>query len=211
MTDAQHRFRVHLAEGVRCLQNYDETNHDFSLRHVWVASVSAFDLYMTELVSEAGLRLIDRTPRILTTNLRQIEVPLGNVLDMDQLSPAERLLFFRQHIFFAIQYRSFYRPEKVSEALSYIWTCPAKEKWARILSGMKSTGGYDNRTEEDIRDELALIGDRRDLIAHSVDIPPGTTERNPVWREDAARVVQFIGDLAGAIDRETESQLVTVP
>jgi hypothetical protein len=211
MTDADRRFRVHLAEGVRCLQNYDDTSHDFSLRHVWVACVSAFDLYMTELVSEAGLRLIDRTPRILTTNLRQIEVPLGNVFDIDQLTPAERLLFFRQHIFASIQYKSFYRPDKVSEALSYIWTCPAKEKWARIASGMKSTGRYDKRTEEDIRDELALIGDRRDLIAHSVDIPPGTTERNPVRREDAARVVEFIGDLAGAIDRETESQLVIAP
>jgi hypothetical protein len=43
------------------------------------------------------------------------------------------------------------------------------------------------------------------------DIPPGTTERNSVRREDAARVVEFVGDLAGAIDRETESQLVIVP
>jgi hypothetical protein len=208
MTDAEQRFKVHLAEGVKCLQNYDYTGHEFSLRHVWVACVSAFDLYMTELVSEAGLRLIDRTPRILTQNLRQVEVPLGNVLDIDQLNPAEKLLFFRQHIFSAIQYKSFYKPDKVSEALSYIWTCPAKEKWSRILCGMKATGRYDNRTEQDIRDELSLIGDRRDLIAHTVDISPGTTEPNPVRREDAESVIEFVGDLVGAIDGETESQLV---
>lgn len=211
MTDAERRFRAHLTEGEKCLQCYDDTSHGFSLRHVWVACVSAFDWYMTELVSEAGLRLIDRTPRILTQNLRQVEVPLGNILDIHQLNPAERLLFFRQHIFTAIQYKSFYRPEKVSEALSYIWTCPAKEKWARILSGMKATGRYDNRTEQDIRDELTLIGDRRDLIAHAVDIAPGTTERNPVRREDAASVVEFVGDLVDAIDGETESQLTAMP
>jgi hypothetical protein len=190
-----------------CLENYDVTRHDFSLRHVWVICVSSFDLYMTELVSEAGLRLIDRTPRILTQNLRQVEVPLGNVLDIDQLAPAERLLFFRHHIFTSIQYKSFYKPDKVSEALSYIWTCPAKEKWSRILCGMKATGRYDNRTEQDVRDELTLIGDRRDLIAHAVDIPPGTTEFNPVRREDAVRVIEFVGDVVGAIDNETENQL----
>ncbi|WP_442579191.1 hypothetical protein ACSBOB_27350 [Mesorhizobium sp. ASY16-5R] len=207
MTDAGHRFDVHLLEGMKCLQNFDATGHEFSLRYVWVVCVSAFDFYLTELVSEAGLRLIDRTPRILTHNLRQVEVPLGNVLDIDQLGPAERLLFFRQHIFSSIQYKSFYRPEKVSEALSYIWTCPAKEKWARILTRMKVDGGYYHRTEQDIRDELALIGDRRDLIAHAVDISPGTVEPNPVTREDAARVIEFVGDLVSAIDAETESQL----
>jgi hypothetical protein len=207
MSDAERRFRSHIDEGRRCLQNYDVTNYDFSLRHIWVTCVSAFDLYMTELVSEVGLRLIDQSPPILTQNLRQIQVPLGNVLDMDRLSPTERLLFFRQHIFWAIQYKSFYRPDKLSEALSYIWLSPGKEKWGRILSGMKSTGRYDNRTEQDIRDELALIGDRRDLIAHAVDIPPGATHQNPARREDAVRVIEFIGDLAGAIDSETENQL----
>ncbi len=208
MTEAERRSRVHLAEGATCLQNHDTTSHEFPLRHVWIVCVSAFDLYITELISEIGLRLIDRTPRILTPNLRQIEVPLGNVLDVEPLNPAERLLFFRQHIFYSIQYKSFYRPDKVAEGLSYIWTCPPKEKWARILSGMKSTGRYGSRTEQDIRDELSLIADRRDLIAHAVDIPPGTSERNPARREDAARVVEFIGDLVGAIDGETESQLV---
>src|ERR1700733_97399 len=211
MTDAEGRFRSHLGEGIKCLQNYDNTKYDFSLRHIWVACVSAFDLYVTELVSEAGLRLIDRSPPILTQNLRQMQVPLGNVLDVDRLNPAERLLFFRQHIFWAIQYKSFYRPDKLSEALSYIWLCPGKEKWARILVGMKSTGRYDNRTEQGIRDELALIGDRRDLISHAVDIPPGTTQQNPVRREDAERVIEFVGDLVTAIDGETENQLLVTP
>ena len=75
---------------------------------------------------------------------------------------------------------------------------------------MKITGRYDNRTEQDIRDELTLIGDRRDLIAHAVDIPPGTTKQNPVRRGDAARVVEFVADLVSAIDSETESQLAAM-
>jgi hypothetical protein len=211
MTEAKVHFIDHLAEADVCLQNYDVTNHEFPLRHVWIVCVSAFDFYMTELVSEAGLRLIDRTPPILTPNLRQIEIPLGNVLEMDQLSPSGRLLFFRQHIFSAVQYVSFYRPEKVSEALSYIWTSPAKEKWTRIITQMRRTGRYQQRAEQYIRDELTLIGDRRDLIAHSVDLPPGATNRNPVSRADASRVVEFIGDFVRAIDDETESQLAMVP
>ena len=207
MTEAYQRFVVNLSEAAICLQNFDANGHAFALRHIWITCVSAFDLYMTELVSEAGLRLIDRTPRILTQNLRQVEVPLGNVLDIDRLGPSERLIFFKEHIFSAIQYKSFYRPDKVSEALSYIWTCPAKEKWSRILARMKANGRHGTRTEQDIREELTLIGDRRDLISHAVDTPPGTTEPNPVEREDASRVIVFIGDLAAAIDAETEALL----
>ncbi|WP_315731217.1 MULTISPECIES: hypothetical protein [unclassified Bradyrhizobium] len=162
---------------------------------------------MTELVSEAGLRWIDRTPPVLTANLRQVQVPLERVMSVDQLSPTERLLFYKDHVYSSIQYTSFYKPDKVSEALSYIWVCPPKEKWARIFTRMKASGRYISSTEQDIRNELSLIGDRRDLIAHSVDTLPGAPSPNPVNRDDAARVAEFVGDLAAAIDQETEAQL----
>lgn len=210
MTEASVRFDVHLAEAQVCLKTFDSTQNGFALRHVWIVCVSAFDLYMTELVSEAGLRWIDRTPPILTSNLRLVQVPLERIMAVDQLSPTEKLLFYKEHIYSAVQYTSFYRPEKVSEALSYIWVCPAKEKWARIFSRMKAIGQYDTRTEQDIRAELSLIGERRDLIAHSVDTPPGAASPNPVNRDDAARVVEFMRHLATAIDQETEAQLAAV-
>lgn len=207
MSEAAIQSRLHLSEGRQCLHNYEVTGHEFSLRHVWIFCVSSFDLYLTQLVSEAGFRLIDKTPRVLTQNLRQVEFPLGSVLDIDSLSPSEQLIFFREHIFASIQYKSFYRPEKVSEALSFIWTCPPKEKWTRIMAHMRNTGRYYNRTEEDIRGELTLIGDRRDLIAHSADRSPGRTEANPVRKDDASRALDFITDLVNAIDAETEAQL----
>lgn len=207
MTEAGRRFGIHIEEALRCFDVYDRTGHEFALRHIWIVSVSAFDLFMSELVSEAGLRLIDRNPPLLTANLRQVQITLHSVMDVVDLSPVERLLFYKDRIYAAVQFKSFYRPEKVSEALSYIWTCPPKEKWSRILSHMKETGRYDDRTEEIIRDELALIGDRRDIIAHSVDTQPGSNTPNPVDRADAAQVYSFIQDLATSIDRETESQL----
>lgn len=207
MTDANARFSSHIAEAQVCIGTFDSTQSNFALRHVWIVCVSAFDLYMTELVSEAGLRWIDRTPPVLTANLRQVKVPLEGVMSSQHLSPTERLLFYKDHVYSAIQYTSFYRPEKVSEALSYIWVCPPKEKWARIFTRMKALGSHASSTEEDIRNELTLIGDRRDLIAHSVDTLPGASSPNPVNREDAVRVAEFVGDLAAAIDQETEAQL----
>lgn len=207
MSDAFVRFRHHVDEAQACLLAYDHTGFEFSLRHVWIVSVSAFDLYITELISEAGLRLVDRDPNSLPPNLEQVDCPLGSVLHVHNLSPSERLVFYRDRIYASVQYRSFYRPDKVSEALSFIWLCAPKEKWARITNRMLDTGRHLDRTEKDIRDELTLIGDRRDLIAHSVDTPPGRTTANPVDRGDAARVVEFIGDLAAAIDDETEGQL----
>jgi len=207
MTEAKARFDRHVGESHQCLSNFDATGHAFALRHVWIICVSTFDLYMTELVTEAGLRLIDRNPPLLTASLRQVQFPLESVVSIDALSPTERLVFYRERIYTTVQYKSFYKPDKVSEALSYIWTCPPKEKWARILGRLKSTGRYDGRTEEDVRGELTLIGDRRDLIAHSVDTLPGAEGPNPVQREDAARVIEFISDLATGVDLETEAQL----
>lgn len=207
MTEAKVRFDVHLAEAHVCLETFDSTQNNFALRHVWVVCVSAFDLYMTELVSEAGLRWIDRSPPVLTPNLRQVQVPLERVMGIDSLTPTERLLFYKDHVYSAVQYTSFYKPERVSEALSYIWVCPAKEKWSRIVARMKAFGRYVTRTEQDIRNELTLIGDRRDLIAHSVDTLPGSASPIPVNRDDAYRVVEFMGDLAAGIDQETEAQL----
>jgi hypothetical protein len=207
MTDAVTRFLTHIAEAQICLATFDSTHNNFALRHVWIVCVSAFDLYMTEVVSEAGLRWIDRTPPVLTANLRQVKVPLEKVMSAEHLSPTERLLFYKDHVYSSIQYTSFYRPEKVMEALSYIWVCPAKEKWARIFARMQASGRYTSSTEQDIRNELSLIGDRRDLIAHSADTLPGAPSPNPVNREDAARVAEFVGDLAAAIDQETEAQL----
>ncbi|BAI97956.1 MULTISPECIES: hypothetical protein [Sphingobium] len=194
-------------ESDECLSNFDNTKHDFALRYIWIVGISSFDLFLTELVSEAGLRLIDKNPDALPVNLQQVQVPMVNVLDIHLLSPPERLLFFRERIFASIQFKSFYRPEKVSEALSYIWSCPPKEKWSRITARMRATGHHGEKTEQDIRDELTLIGDRRDLIAHSADTPPGRDFANPVSREDAARVAEFVCDLAEAIDAETEAQL----
>lgn len=208
MTGSKSRFDGHLAEALRCLETFDASGYPFALRHVWIVCVSAFDLYLTELVSEVGLRLIDREPPTLTANLRQVQFPLGGVMSISSLSPTERLLYYKDGIYSAVQFKSFYKPEKVSEALSYIWTCPPKEKWTRILGRMQQTGRYAERTEEELRNELTLIGDRRDLIAHSVDSLPGSDGPNPVERDDAVRVIEFMADLALGIDLETEAQLL---
>jgi hypothetical protein len=207
MTESKRRFNRNIEEAGVCINTFDVTQSHFALRHVWVVCVSAFDLYMTELVTEVGLRWIDRNPPVLTSSMRQVQVPLEEVMTLDRLSPTERLLFYRDHVYSAVRFTSFYRPDKVSEALSYIWVCHPKEKWARIYFRMKLLGRYDARTEQDIRSELTLIGDRRDLIAHSADTLPRAQAPNPVSREDAMRVVEFIGDLAVGIDQETEEQL----
>lgn len=207
MTEAKARFDRHVEEAQVCLDTFDTTGNTFALRHAWIVCVSAFDLFMTELVSEAGLRLIDREPPLLTTNLGQIPLPLSSVIDIHSLSPTQRLLFYKEKIYASIQYKSFYKPEKVSEALSFIWNCNPKEKWSRILAHLKDTGRYPGRTEENIRDELTLIGDRRDLIAHSMDTAPGAEGPNPINRLDTVRVIELVTDLVMSIDLETEALL----
>lgn len=209
MTLAKNSFDNNIAEAQYCLDHFDATAAAFALRHIWIICVSSLDLYMTQLVSEAGLRWIERTPPILTPNLNSVPIPLGRAMLIQDLSPSERLVFYRDHVYTSVQFTSFYRPNKISEALSYIWVCPAKEKWARVTSRMKSTGRYSDRTEQDIRDQLDLIGVRRDLIAHSADTPPGAATSNPVVRSDAALVSEFITDLVAALDEETEYQLTS--
>lgn len=207
MTESFERFDCHIAEGRLCIDYYSLVEEEHILRYVWIVSISSFDLYLTELISEVGLKLLAHDPPILTENIRRIEIPLGDTIDLDSLSPANRLIFFKNKIFAALQFKSFYRPDKISEALSYIWRCPPREKWARIHSEMQKTGRYIGKTEQNIREELSLIGNRRDLIAHSVDLPPGAERQNAVTLSDAQATLDFVYDLAKAIDLETERQL----
>src|SRR5690606_39605464 len=99
MTEAKSRFDIYILEARSCIGAFDQAGHVASLRHVWIAVISAFELYMTELIAEAGLRLIDRNPPALTANLRQVQVPLEKLIDFEHMSPTDRLLFYRQHIY----------------------------------------------------------------------------------------------------------------
>lgn len=157
MTDAHIKFLQNISECEEALECFAACGKKSALRYVWISAISALDLYMTELVSEAGLRLIDRSPRVMTTNLQQMEIPLSGVLELENMGPSERLIYFKERIFSVLQYKSFYRPEKISEALSYIWLCPGKEKWARILAEMKQRGRYASKTTQDVRDELEHV------------------------------------------------------
>ncbi|MCH8491530.1 MAG: hypothetical protein LAT81_16625 [Oceanicaulis sp.] len=207
MTEAYDRYRILVADAWECIENFRVTEHDFALRHVWVSCVSALDLYLTELVAEAGLRIVDKSPLSLTPNLRNIGIPLEGVFEYEKMSPSQKLIFFRSAIYSSVQFVSLYRSDGVLSALSYIWIADPKKKWKTITARIKNFGQYIDYTEQDIRSELDAIGDRRDLISHSVDWPPGADRRNPVRIEDAMQVIDFVSALVRAIDVETEEQI----
>lgn len=90
-----------------------------------------------------------------------------------------------------LSYKSFQDPDKIAEAIRYI---SHKKLWQEVADNL-------GRTDKDIKQQLKLIVDRRNKIAHEADIDP-TLNLGNRWEIDESMVndtVDFIEQVVEAI------------
>jgi transcriptional regulator NrdR family protein len=90
-----------------------------------------------------------------------------------------------------LSYKSFQDPDKIAEAIRYI---SDKKLWQEVADKL-------GRTDKDIKQQLKLIVDRRNKIAHEADIDP-TLNLGNRWEIDESMVndaVDFIEQVVEAI------------
>jgi transcriptional regulator NrdR family protein len=90
-----------------------------------------------------------------------------------------------------LSYKSFQDPDKIAEAIRYISN---KKLWQEVADKL-------GRTDKDIKQQLKLIVDRRNKIAHEADIDP-TLNLGNRWEIDESMVndaVDFIEQVVEAI------------
>ena len=164
------------------------------LRAELVLAVSALDQFIHELVRLGmldcyrGVRPV--TPQFLTFNV-SLESVLVNANSMDDDEWLDEEIRKRNG------FRSFQNSERIAEAIRLI---SSAHLWNAVSNRL-------NRPASDIRDQLNLIVDRRNKIAHESDVSLSPYEE--LWAIDVATVqesVDFIELIAESIFHVVASQ-----
>jgi hypothetical protein len=195
MTAAKNNFDTHIVQCTEAIQIYEflETKGytaDFGLRFVWVASMSALDHFISELIVEKATEQFSNGAS-MTSKILNESVPLGSMLDLQSISPAEAIINFRALTSQTVRFRTFQKADDVADGLAYIWEEP--HKWNKISELLNVS----NRTA---KRKLNSIGYRRDLIVHSADYNVASDRPTPCNLEDAREVSNFIKGLVEKIE-----------
>ena len=163
------------------------------LRWQWVLAVSALDKYVHDIVLKGMLDEF-HGKRPLTKGYKNFTLDMNAYLTIAYAkNPGVE---FEKAIVHKHSYLAFQYPDKIANALAYIWEEP--HKW-RVISSKMTT----HISEDDLKVKLTNIIVRRNQIVHEGDC---LTVRIPlsqqaITREDTEDVVGFITELVEAIDK----------
>jgi hypothetical protein len=195
----KHAFDVFIAmlqETRSVLTLYDylcdnvHTPIDYSdlLRWQWMQAVSALDKFIHDIV-RIGMSLIYQNIRPETAAYKTFSITIElhtHMMENTQIAVS----LFEQQIQKKNSYLAFQDPDKISEALSYIWD--EKHKWQAIADNMGLGMQY-------VRAKLHNISDRRNQIVHEGDYSDALSQRQAIERSDVVDVVDFIEKLGTSI------------
>jgi hypothetical protein len=161
------------------------------LRWQWVLAVSSLDKYVHDVVRigmvEEFKGIRPPTPKFQDFKINMKKYDAINCSSSPDVEFENEIM--RQHSFLAFQL-----PDKISDALSFIWD--EKNKWDIIVQNMTTI-----ISPNDAKTKLKNIVTRRNQIVHEGDCL--TTifplEQQPVRFEDVQDVLNFVKEIAGAI------------
>lgn len=180
-------------EAVAIYEHLENTSHyraDFSLRFVWIAVVSAFDHYVSQLILERATAAYANNEK-LTAKLLSDVVTFSSALELKQANAIDSILVFKDILSTCIKFRSFQHPDKVADGLSYVW--PEKHKWEYVAKALSIS-------VESLKGTLESIVDRRNLIAHNADYDEARGAKLPIGKSDALEVLRFIERIVAVVD-----------
>ena len=155
---------------------------DDVLRFQLVYGVSAFDTLIHRLV-RIGLVNIFNGTRPPTDKYLTENVSLAVMADIRGATVPPPEYYFEQEIVRRHRHLSFQDPNKISDALAFIWNEP--QKWVKIAHEV-------GQTDATVKTTLKTICARRNSIVHEADIDPFTDSKIPITKSDSEHAVQFL-------------------
>ncbi len=156
------------------------------LRAQIVLGVSALDYYVHE-ITVLGMMEIFSGTRTASTGFHKYRVSAGA---MSQCIATSSGIGFESDIRERHSFLSFQQPEKIADAIRLFSDV---KLWSEV--GLKM-----GRPEQDIKNELKLVVDRRNKIAHEADIDPSYPgSRWPITPADVQRSLTFLRNLGDSI------------
>lgn len=155
------------------------------LRSCIVLSVSAIDHLIHELTLIGMLEVFNGT-RPTTSRYNNFNVSLGF---MGAITTNPLLITFDSEIRKSLGWQTFQRPEKIKEAIALF---NPLQLWQQVAIAM-------GEAEVNIKNQLNLIVDRRNMIAHEADIEPIFKTKRPINDIDVTGTIDFIERLGTTI------------
>jgi hypothetical protein len=150
-----------------------------------VLSVSAIDHLIHELTI-IGMTEIFNGTRPVTTKYNSHTVSLGF---MNAIASTLPLITFESEIRKNLSWKTFQRPDKIKEAIALFNSIQLWQQVAQTIGD----------TELNIRNQISLIVDRRNMIAHEADIEPIFKTKRPISDGDVKGTIDFIEKLGMTI------------
>lgn len=151
-------------------------------------SVSALDHYVHEVV-RLGMLESYRGERRKTPQFRSFQISLGPALDALYLGESDDT-WISEEIRSRHSFRTFQTPDKIASAIQLISDV---RLWQRVAERMDAG-------DEEVRETLRKIVDRRNKIAHEADMSRSPYEdRNPIDQQMVTEAVNFLERLVDAI------------
>lgn len=181
---------------------------DDMLRAQIVYAVSAMDCYFHEIVRigmvESYLGIRSKTSKwagasITLKSLRDI-VSIEEQSDLS-ISQKELLIITELNTILKsiLKTLSFQRPDKIKDALSYIWNEEHKMQVIASSIGYALVGNNLNEKVKYLEQKLGLIVTRRDQIAHEADWDSVMMSKRSIRKDEVDDVVLFIEKFVEAI------------
>lgn len=160
------------------------------LRWQWVLAVSALDKYIHDIVV-AGMVEQYLKKRTATAKFNAFQLSIKVISDIQNSFMPE--LEFKNEVIRRNSYLAFQDPDKIADALSFIWE--EKNKWVVISGNMPTAINYDT-----LKTKLKNIVIRRNQIVHEGDCFSIGVSQQLITLSDTQNVINFITDLVNAID-----------
>lgn len=158
------------------------------LRWQWAQAVSALDKLIHDLVRVGMIETftLQRNP---TKKFKTFMIDVNTYYQIIQ-SPSNAAMIFEQQVILKNSFLAFQDPDKICDALSYIWDETHKWQIIALKLGME---------EKTAKIELKNIVIRRNQIVHEGDYSESILNRQDIFKEDVADVLEFVKKLGCVI------------
>jgi hypothetical protein len=158
------------------------------LRWQWVQAVSSLGKFVHDIVRVGMLHIYtgrrNPTNKYLTFTI-DLKTHLQIIQDINSA-----ISIFEKQVLLKNGYLAFQDPDKISDALSYIWD--EKNKW-KVISDIIGM------SESDVKTQLRNISIRRNQMVHEGDYSDVLVQRQTISRTDVVEVINFIEKVAESI------------
>ncbi|WP_418132392.1 HEPN domain-containing protein [Morganella morganii] len=167
------------------------------LRAEWVSRVSALDLYIHEFISQKMLEIFQKR-RANTVKYDKFTIPhnvMNNIINNSHNCEQIYDLEIRRQL--SIQ--TFQNSDSIADGIRLISNVSL---WREIALNQGATNSDADSKAKSLKQQLNMIVDRRNKIAHEGDMMPSTPRTPwPITKEDLVVVKKFIEKLVDSIDR----------